>query len=468
MNSNLLGIVQRIIAGNGEAVLDDAKRLKAFFSDLAKDEPKPLRIAFGRCIESGAYNALKTAPDAAERASRKAAIAQRLRDEHGLDAALCGEALDVLEAALFGETKLPPLCTRCGKALQENWAVCPYCGTAYEAAKETPRSAPLQSPPAAASATSTVVAKPPEPMQRDHTVWTVLIAIASSCSNACFRRQRTLRNVLIAAVAEVAVIAAIGGVMAAAYQPEQQRLAKAARAEVNRVEEEKAAAEDEIIRAAAPQIEAAWAKAQRMVAARTNDQQAVRRSRQLAAEFCRLMPYEIREMINSFLIADALKLHIDYKGSSMTEMLINRRQFQRAQHPKLWGVNTWTEHLGKALVLGNMDADIGKIQILSLAGMATDKQRARLVELRAKRDQLLLKYPPYHKFWEIAGQTVQSLSLMKEGMAIGVLAGLIHPILGMSAGVMYNAGIYAGLAYGERHIVSASQDRTIKIWDAGD
>ncbi|GHV84873.1 hypothetical protein AGMMS50230_04810 [Spirochaetia bacterium] len=36
-----------------------------------------------------------------ERASRKAAIAQRLRDD-GLDVTLCGEALNILEAALFG------------------------------------------------------------------------------------------------------------------------------------------------------------------------------------------------------------------------------------------------------------------------------------------------------------------------------------------------------------------------------
>ena len=105
MNTNLLQIVKQITAQYGENVLADPARLKAFFSDLAKDEPKPLRIAFGRCIESGAYTALKAAPDAAERASRKAVIAQRVRDEHGLDAALCAEALDVLEAALYGPAR---------------------------------------------------------------------------------------------------------------------------------------------------------------------------------------------------------------------------------------------------------------------------------------------------------------------------------------------------------------------------
>ncbi|GMO66157.1 MAG: hypothetical protein Ta2A_14230 [Treponemataceae bacterium] len=108
MNTNLVAIVKKIIADYGENILANPQRLKSFFSDLAKDEPKPLRVAFGRCIEAGAYAALKAAPDAGERASRKASIAQRLRDDMGLDAALCAEALDVLEAALFGGVSSPP------------------------------------------------------------------------------------------------------------------------------------------------------------------------------------------------------------------------------------------------------------------------------------------------------------------------------------------------------------------------
>jgi hypothetical protein len=110
MNTNLLTIVKQIIASNGEGILNDPRRLKAFFDDLAKDEPKPLRIAFGRCIEEGAYTALKTAPDAADRASRKTAIAGQILNEHGLDITLCGEALDILEAALYGKVgpKPPP------------------------------------------------------------------------------------------------------------------------------------------------------------------------------------------------------------------------------------------------------------------------------------------------------------------------------------------------------------------------
>ena len=108
MNGNLLSVVKQITAQYGEEVLNDARRLKAFFNDLAKDEPKPLRIAFGRCIEEGAYYALKTAPDAAERASHKASIAQRVRNEHGLDPALSAEALDILEAALYSTASAAP------------------------------------------------------------------------------------------------------------------------------------------------------------------------------------------------------------------------------------------------------------------------------------------------------------------------------------------------------------------------
>ena len=102
MNTNLLNIVKQIIAANGEGILGDPERLKSLFSDLAKDEPKPLRVAFGRCIQNGAYIALKTAPNAADRIARKTALAQNLRNQHGIDPLLCGEALDILEAALFG------------------------------------------------------------------------------------------------------------------------------------------------------------------------------------------------------------------------------------------------------------------------------------------------------------------------------------------------------------------------------
>jgi rubrerythrin len=128
MNTNLPTIVKQISSEYGEAVIADPARLKAFFSDIAKDEPKPLRIAFGRCIEARAYAALETAPDASERAERKALIVQKAHDEHGLDKGLYNEALDILEAALYADRKEPIRYVSCGKELQPEWKLCPFCG----------------------------------------------------------------------------------------------------------------------------------------------------------------------------------------------------------------------------------------------------------------------------------------------------------------------------------------------------
>jgi hypothetical protein len=144
MNINLLSIVKQIIVEYGEDVLADSHRLKAFFSDLAKDEPKSLCLAFGRCVEAGACNALKAALDKSERMECKAAITQRLRDEHGLDPALCAEALDILEMALFEEKKTVPRCVSCGGELREEWKLCPFCGTVIGAKRsETPAVLPI-------------------------------------------------------------------------------------------------------------------------------------------------------------------------------------------------------------------------------------------------------------------------------------------------------------------------------------
>jgi len=43
MNTNLLNIMKRIIAEQGDGILADPPRLRAFFMDLAKDEPRQER-----------------------------------------------------------------------------------------------------------------------------------------------------------------------------------------------------------------------------------------------------------------------------------------------------------------------------------------------------------------------------------------------------------------------------------------
>jgi Ca-activated chloride channel family protein len=100
MNTNLLNIVRRVAAEQGEGILGDPERLKSFIKDYAKDEPKEDRVAFGRCIEQDFYNQIKAAKTADERRRLKTDLAKRLQTTAGLSAAQSSGALDILDAAI--------------------------------------------------------------------------------------------------------------------------------------------------------------------------------------------------------------------------------------------------------------------------------------------------------------------------------------------------------------------------------
>jgi uncharacterized protein (TIGR02145 family) len=104
----LLNVVKQIVAKNGEQILFDSKRINAFFLDLAKDEPKPLKVAFIGCLEHGVVKILKDVAEE-ERANCKEVIAQRLRKEEGLEVELYREAIDILCVVLFGSAPSPTL-----------------------------------------------------------------------------------------------------------------------------------------------------------------------------------------------------------------------------------------------------------------------------------------------------------------------------------------------------------------------
>jgi len=130
MNTNMLAIVKKIIAEQGEDILDNPQRLKAFFADLARDEPKPQKNAFVKCVEMKFPQILKNA-SAAERGECKKVLAKKLHEEEGLDVGLCEEAVEMLVAVLFEETaQQGNACKNCGKELPKEWKSCPYCGMA--------------------------------------------------------------------------------------------------------------------------------------------------------------------------------------------------------------------------------------------------------------------------------------------------------------------------------------------------
>jgi hypothetical protein len=99
VNTNLLSIIKRIIAEQGESILGDPQRLKRYVSDYAKDEPKEDRAAFGRAVEQGFYQELKRAAHGS-RMRVKATLVSRLQALTGFDASRCAAAVDLLEAAI--------------------------------------------------------------------------------------------------------------------------------------------------------------------------------------------------------------------------------------------------------------------------------------------------------------------------------------------------------------------------------
>jgi tetratricopeptide (TPR) repeat protein len=107
VTTNFVSIIKRIIAEQGEDILTNPAQLKGFVADYAAHESKPERLAFGRCIEYGAYTELKNAPDAEARLRVKAAVAQRVNNNEGLDLTLCKETMETLEAVMFSVATQP-------------------------------------------------------------------------------------------------------------------------------------------------------------------------------------------------------------------------------------------------------------------------------------------------------------------------------------------------------------------------
>jgi len=128
MDSNLFAIVKQIVTEQGDSILSQPRRVIAFFADLAQDIPKPQKNIFIKCLEYESAHILKNTAES-DRALCKQRLANKLHGEEGLDLGLCEETIELLATVLFGEEqkKKEKRCKNCGKELQEEWGLCPYC-----------------------------------------------------------------------------------------------------------------------------------------------------------------------------------------------------------------------------------------------------------------------------------------------------------------------------------------------------
>ena len=109
MNRSFFAIVKLIVYEQGESILADPDRLKSYISDLARNEPKEDRLAFGRAIQHGFYMHLKNASPA-DRPRIKAHLLPHLQTITGFDTGRCKAAIDLLDAVIapLAVTQPPP------------------------------------------------------------------------------------------------------------------------------------------------------------------------------------------------------------------------------------------------------------------------------------------------------------------------------------------------------------------------
>ncbi|MDR2964428.1 MAG: hypothetical protein LBU88_01485 [Treponema sp.] len=108
MNRSLLASIKWVVSQHGEYILGDPLRLKKILAKHTKNEPKAERIAFGRCIEIGCYKELKKAQNMNERSQVKSSLSQKLQSTTGINLSLCRDALDILDATIFGNIAPAP------------------------------------------------------------------------------------------------------------------------------------------------------------------------------------------------------------------------------------------------------------------------------------------------------------------------------------------------------------------------
>jgi hypothetical protein len=142
MNNNLLGILQQMANEHGEEILNNPRRVQGLLADMAAREPKAERKALGKCFEMGFYSELKNANEPEQ---HKIMLVNRLNYEEGFAPELCEGSVAIISALLYAqhpksetsvEGKQKNLCHGCGKKLQPEWKLCPYCGVAQ--GKEQP------------------------------------------------------------------------------------------------------------------------------------------------------------------------------------------------------------------------------------------------------------------------------------------------------------------------------------------
>jgi hypothetical protein len=130
MNTEFIAILQKLVCEQGKEALFNPTKCKAFLADYTHGEYKKESRLLLQALEAGAQKAID-ATDELEICKKQQA--RVLQEEYFLATETAADVVDTLAIVLRGGNQRKKsnstLCTNCGKELQNDWVVCPYCGT---------------------------------------------------------------------------------------------------------------------------------------------------------------------------------------------------------------------------------------------------------------------------------------------------------------------------------------------------
>jgi len=136
MNTMFIGILQKLITEQGKEALLNPAKCKAFLADYTKGEYKKESRLLLQALEAGVQKAIDTTDELEICKKQQARI---LREEHFVAPEAAADIVDTLAFVLRDEKKIITsqrvICSNCGKELQKEWKICPYCETRVENTK---------------------------------------------------------------------------------------------------------------------------------------------------------------------------------------------------------------------------------------------------------------------------------------------------------------------------------------------
>jgi len=143
MNSTFVDILRKLISEQGREVLLNARTCKALLADYTRGEYKKESRLVLQAIEAGVAKEIN---GTVELEICKKQQARELQEEYGLAEAVAADIVDTFALVLRAGQKSVPTqseaCKKCGKELQKEWKVCPYCGTPKVQRKPPPAPTP--------------------------------------------------------------------------------------------------------------------------------------------------------------------------------------------------------------------------------------------------------------------------------------------------------------------------------------